>query len=62
MKPIRVKDLGLWIVADYSDGEDQLPSIQAFYTREEAREYAKGNKPTLLSKIRLFFERGNSND
>lgn len=57
MKIAQIPELKIWVVADYQDGEDQLPHLEVFSTREEAREYTKGNKPSLLSKFKLYFER-----
>lgn len=57
MKTVRIAELNIWAVAEYPNGEDQLPSLQVFNTRDEAREYVKGNKPSLLSKVKLHFER-----
>jgi hypothetical protein len=56
MKTIKCKELNVWVVAEYNQGDEQLPQLTAFNTREEAREYTKGNKPSLLSKFKLFFE------
>jgi hypothetical protein len=56
-KIVRVGELDIWIVADYIYGMDQLPEVTAFNSRDEARSFVRGNKPSLLSKFRLFFER-----
>jgi len=56
MKIARVPDLGIWVTAEYADGEDKLPTLTVFQTRDQAREAAKGNPPSVLSKVKLFFE------
>lgn len=56
MKIANIPDLGLWVVADYSSGEDSLPQLYAFKTRDEAREFKSGNAPSLLDKVKIYFE------
>lgn len=56
MKIDRLKDTGIWVVIQENDG--QLPTIlDVFHTKKEAQEYIKGNKPSLLSRFKLHFER-----
>ena len=56
MKIVRIPELNVWVVPVYENGEEQLPKLEVFNTRDEARDYAKGNKPSHLSKFKLFFE------
>lgn len=44
-----------WVVVETV--ENDLPILVPFYTREEARRYVRSNKPTLLSKFKLYYER-----
>ena len=62
MKIVRIPEFDCWAVAEWDtvpneDGSNQLPTITPFNTREEARQYIQGNKPSGLSKIKLFYER-----
>ena len=57
MKIIHLGELNCWAVAEYPDGEEQLPTIKTFATHEQAKEYKRGNKPSLLTKFKLLFER-----
>lgn len=52
----RIPEFGCWAVAEYKDGESQLPIITAFITRDQARDYMRGQSPSLLSKFKLHLE------
>jgi len=56
MKIIRLPELHCWAAVEFP--EDDLPTIlDLFHTEREAKEYKAGNKPSLLSKVKLYFER-----
>jgi len=54
---LRTPELGCWVVAEFNDGEDQLPTITPFNTKKECDEYRAGKKPSKLTLHKLVFER-----
>lgn len=56
MRVIKIDELNCWAVSEQGEN-DELPTVITFKTRNEAREYQRGNKPSLLSRLRLHFER-----